>query len=47
MDAPPEKYAARSEADVLALVTANPFAWVVSAGEAFSARCRPTAPPTS
>jgi len=44
MDSPPEKYAARSEADVLALVTANPFAWVVSAGEGFSATPLPLRP---
>lgn len=44
MDASPEKYAARSEADILALVTANPFAWVVGAGEDFSATPLPLRP---
>lgn len=44
MDAPPEKFAPRSEADVLDLVRRHPFAWVVSAGEAFAATPLPLRP---
>ncbi|MDP1618670.1 FMN-binding negative transcriptional regulator [Phenylobacterium sp.] len=44
MDKPPEKYAAQSEADIVALVTAHPLAWVVSAGQGFSATPLPLRP---
>lgn len=44
MDASPEKYAPRSEADILDLILANPFAWVVGAGEGFSATPLPLRP---
>ena len=44
MDAAPEKYAPPSEAAVLELVRANPLAWVVGAGEDFSATPLPVRP---
>ena len=44
MDSKPAKYAPRDPADIKALVTDHPFAWIVSAGEPWSATALPLRP---